>query len=523
MINKSQNENIVNISLRNIAKGTGIFIIGTIIGTILGFVGRIIIVRYSSQSEYGLFSLALVLTNFFIMISLLGLGGGAARYIAYFRGKKEEGKIRSVVSLVIKISLFSSIFLSLVLFLLSEIISINIFHTAELITPLKIFSIVIPFSVLETILISIYRGFNRVGPKVYFQDILRNILFVLLLLGIISLEISFVGFLYSYLASFAISCIALIIYTIKKSPLPTFYAQGNFNRSQLRKKLLLFSIPLLMVSTLNMVINWTDTLMLGYFKTPDIVGLYNGAVPLVQIIQTVLLSAAFIYVPIASGLYSKKLITELGRTYQVLTKWIFSLTLPIGLIFIVFPEAILNFLFGLEYIQAASALRILSLGFMFHIFLGLNGNSLVAMGRTRFLMFTSLFGALANVILNIALIPYFGIVGAAIASLLSYCLVNIFNSIKLYRLAKIHPFTKNYVKPIIISIFLLAFVYFFSSFLIIEFWMLPIILIIFLFMYGFLLILTKSFDKEDIELILNIERITGLNLKKIKKILRRFV
>jgi len=49
---------IVNQSLQKIAKGTGIIFIGTIIGMLLGFVSRVIVVRYITQSEYGIFSLA---------------------------------------------------------------------------------------------------------------------------------------------------------------------------------------------------------------------------------------------------------------------------------------------------------------------------------------------------------------------------------------------------------------------------------------------------------------------------------
>ena len=57
---------------------------------LLGFVSRVIIVRYTTQTEYGIFSLALVLMSIFVTISTLGLQEGSTRYIAYFRGKKEE-------------------------------------------------------------------------------------------------------------------------------------------------------------------------------------------------------------------------------------------------------------------------------------------------------------------------------------------------------------------------------------------------------------------------------------------------
>ena len=57
---------------------------------LFGFVGRVIIVRCITQTEYGIYSLALVLTSIFVVISTLELHQGATRYIAYFRGKKEE-------------------------------------------------------------------------------------------------------------------------------------------------------------------------------------------------------------------------------------------------------------------------------------------------------------------------------------------------------------------------------------------------------------------------------------------------
>ena len=48
---------IVNQSLQKIAKGTGIIFIGTMIGMLLGFIGRVILVRYITQTEYGIYCL----------------------------------------------------------------------------------------------------------------------------------------------------------------------------------------------------------------------------------------------------------------------------------------------------------------------------------------------------------------------------------------------------------------------------------------------------------------------------------
>ncbi|RJS75440.1 hypothetical protein CW713_07330 [Methanophagales archaeon] len=88
---------IVNPSLQKIAKGTGIIFIGTVIGMLLGFVGTVIIVRYLTTTEYGLFSLALTVTGILAGLSSLGLGEGATRYIAYFKGQQASKKISGVI------------------------------------------------------------------------------------------------------------------------------------------------------------------------------------------------------------------------------------------------------------------------------------------------------------------------------------------------------------------------------------------------------------------------------------------
>jgi len=369
--------------------------------------------------------------------------------------------------------------------------------------------------------VAIARGFNDVKPRVYFQKILRNVLFISLLIAILWLSLSFLEVIYAFSFSIIISCFLLAIYVIKKFAFP-IKKDGPYH-TPIKKELLFFSLPLLVVAMLNMIMTWTDTLMLGYFKTAEIVGLYNAAIPLAQLIPIALTSAAFLYTPIVSELYSKNLVREIGRTYQVLTKWIFSSTLPIFFILFLFPETVLNLLFGINYVSASIALRFLSLGFMFHAFLGLNGLTLMVMGKTRFLMCTSLIAAISNIALNITLIPLFSIEGAAIASLIAYFVANILNSTKLYQLSGIHPFTWNYLKPIGISIILLALIYFLASHFEVKLWILLIFLIIFLFSYLILILLTKSFDKEDIELFLVMEKRTGIDLEAIRKILKRFV
>lgn len=517
---------IVNQSLQKIAKGTGIIFIGTIIGLLLGFIGRVILVRYITQSEYGIYCLALTVISIFATISMLGLDEGSTRYIAYLRGKNEEGKARGVISSSIKIAIIASTSIATISFFTSDFISINIFHTPELSTPLKIFSYAIPFTVLINVFLATFRGFGKVDKQVYFNNILRPILYLLFLIAFVLFGPSFIGVVYAYVLSISITFVVFLIYLMKKYSLSirSCRSSGSSNTNMMTKDLLFFSVPLLAVGMLMIVMSWTDTLMLGYFKTPDVVGLYNAALPLANLIPIVLVSIGFLYTPIISNLYAKNQIEEIRKTYIILTKWSFLGTLPIFFVLFLFPDVLLNLLFGSRYIGSSVTLQILSLGLFLCTTTGHNYNTLVAMGKTNILMHIFLISEVMNLILDIALIPSFGIIGAAIASAFSIVMADILISIKLYQFSGIHPLTRNYMKPVIISIGVIFISYFITkSFLMVTFWMAILLFILILLVYALLLFLTKSVDNEDIKMLIEIEKRSGMNFMLLKKILKRFI
>jgi O-antigen/teichoic acid export membrane protein len=225
-----------------------------------------------------------------------------------------------------------------------------------------------------------------------------------------------------------------------------------------------------------------------------------------------------------SGLYAQGALAQIRRDFSILTKWLCSATLPIFLILFLFPETVLGFLFGAGYSAAASALRILSLGFIINNFLGPNGGTLVAMGQVRFIMWATLATALLNIGLNIALIPPLGIEGAAIASAVAITSINIVRCWKLYSLSKVQPLSKNLVKPALASVALVfVFQFILGNFVNIVWWMLPLLFVLYYGIYGLAILLTRSFDKEDIAMLLAIEKRTGINAAPIKRFLRRFL
>jgi O-antigen/teichoic acid export membrane protein len=513
----------LNDSLVKITKGTGIAFVGYLVSMLLGFISRPLIVRCGTEADYGVYSLALVILNICAQIAALGLTTGTSRSIAYARGENDSERVQQFIPASVQLCLIAGVSLGIIVFFTSDVIAAKIFHDAALGLPLKIFALGIPTTALINVLVSIFLGFDDMKPTAYFQYILRSLLLPLLLLPIIFLKLPFAGVFYALLASLVISCVVLIVYTVKRLPFPMKF-RTRLDTNPVAKELLLFSLPLLGATIFALIMTSADTLILGGLKSSADVGLYSAARPLVDIISTPLATLGLIYIPVASGLYARRSIPEMRRVFSVLTKWLVSITLPVFLILFLFPETVLGFLFGASYTTAAAALRILSFGLIISNFFGLGGYTLAVMGEVRFMMWAGLATALLNVGLNFALIPPLGIEGAAIAYVAAFNVLYLTYCWKVYRLAKAQPVSKNLLKPTLVSIALVfLFQFIFRNFVIVSWWMLPLLFILYYGIYGLAILLTKSFDQEDIDMLLAIEKRAGMNLSFVKKIIRRFL
>lgn len=514
----------IDYHLRKVVRGTVAALLGSILGLFLVFLSRVLMARYLSVREYGIFSLCYVIVTLLTVLSLVGLDAGTSRQIAFSRRENGAGKIGGIIRSSLLIATTSSVVAGFLLFVLSDYISVAFFQTKELAVPLKIVSIGLPFLTLLLLFVSIYRGFDRADMKVYFSDLAKNGLFVLFLGLCIVFQLSLDFILMGFVLAVAISCAGIITFTLRKPPRKELFARYQ-PLGGLTRELLVFSIPLLVLALFSLVVNWTDTIVLGYLRTTEDVGIYNAALPIALLIPILLNGMSYIYMPVLSDLYSQKKLNEIRRMYAVTTKWIFALTYPIFLVVVLFPRPVLSLLFGRAYLAGSTALQILVIGFFVHTFLGLNGATLLSLGETKYLMWASAISSIVNILLNLILILWFGILGAAVATALSLFVLNIFLSSRCYQRYRIHPFTKKYLRPILVSIPAVLVTYTIVYLLVgmESIWLLPTSFMVFLLLYFGSVLLTRSFDQEDLTIILGIEGKLGLDLKNLKRILRKFL
>ncbi len=507
--------------LKSAVKGGTLVFIGTAVSIVIWFATKVLIIQHTTEEELGIYTLAVAVISILALIAGAGLQDGSTRFISLFLNQGSKDNADSVARSAMQISMAFGFIASLGLYLFAETIAIHFFYMPELIVPLKVISSFGFFQVLSGTLVGVIRGYGNIKPRVYFISIGQPLLFLMLLTVFFALDMPFISIIHAFTLAMIIACLCIGAYGYRQAGFnPLALSDGGF-----RNDLLRFSFPLLGAAAMVMVLNWTDSLMLGRYATADEVGIYSVSVSLARLLTFALGAVGFVYMPIASEMHAKKQNMELKRTFQVLTKWVFAITLPLFFVLFIFPEMTITFLFGERYIVSSASLRVLSLGFMSSVFVGACNVLLIIMGRSKALMNISVIGAVLNIVLNYIFIKRlgFGVLGAASATTISYFVINLLNAWVLFRESRVHPITTSYLRPIAGTAVIGLVVYVIAKSLPLEFWMLPIYLVGFIVSYILMLILTRSVGKEDIAILDAISKRTGMPVDLFKRLIGRFM
>jgi O-antigen/teichoic acid export membrane protein len=444
----------LNESVNRIVVGSGVIFAGTISGLFLNILIKGVLTRNLSQTDFGTYSLALTVISLTGAIATLGLHEGVPRYIAYFRGRKEDHKIQEIVVSGLLMGLVAGVLAMFISPIAFEHAAAGMFDTQENIASIiRIMIFAIPLTIFLNLAVAIYRGFDRTNVNMYFYDVIRPVsLWAFVSIAVLA-GVSLHTFVLADLLSMVFTFSLMVVYFVRNPP---FKPELELRFSEPTKQLVKYSFPLLISATLLNLMTWTDTIMLGYFKSSQVVGVYSAVYPLVSFLTIIITSMGFVYIPVASRLWGEGRKDILGSLYQIVTKWCFVLSFPIFALMFVYPEAILVRLYGAEYATGSMVLRILALGFITNAYFGFNYHTIMAVGDSGFLMKCSMASAVMNVVLNFMLIPQYGMLGAAAASAASFASIELLMTLRAWRTHNMHPFTMAYIKFTVICISLVS-------------------------------------------------------------------
>ena len=382
----------------------------SIIVLLLHFFQKPIMARFLGPDGLGLFSMAMMIIGIIELIAVFGIDGALTKFVAEHKERKE--KLYSLVSSALITILIVGIIVALALFIFSNTIA-SVFNMPSLSLLLKIYAFVFPLSLAHGIIVSYLTGLREMRYYA-FIIVLQASLALAFILAFLIIGLGVEGaMLGTVFAIFVTVSVAMVI--VKR-----FVHFTVLDYKKNTKVLASFGSRLVGASMINQIYYNIDILMIGYFLTSTDVGYYAVAISLSRFFWLVPRAMATIAYPAISEYWTAGNHQAISKLVDKTTKYCACILMFAGMSVIFFAKDIITFLFTPEFLPAVLPLIILTIGTVTSGILRPIGVIFASTGKVNLVLIISAIGAVGNVLLNIALIPTYGIIGAAIATTTSY-------------------------------------------------------------------------------------------------------
>jgi len=390
---------------------------------VAGLLVGIWVARYLGPEQFGIFSYAIAFTSLFNSIAKLGLDGIVVRDLV----KEAENR---------DIYLGTAFWLKL----LGALLMLGIVAIAMQLTSSD------PLTNLYILIIAsgaIFQSFEVVD--FYFQSkVLSKFVSIckmaqLFISSLLKLYFIYTGaeLIYFVLVTLLDQVtLALSLYIAYRfQELGSFY--GHFNKA-IAKQLLKDSWPLIFSGLVIMIYMRIDQIMIKEMLGERDVGLFSAAVRLSEVwyfIPVIISTSLFPSIVNAKKISDKLYDTRLRRLYTFMIWLAIMIALPMTFL----SNWLVTLLYGEAYREAGQILMIHIWAGVF-VFMGVASSKwFISEGLQRHLTINTVAGAIMNILLNIFLIPKYGIYGAAIATVMSQALASYFMNI-LFKLTRLNFF-----------------------------------------------------------------------------------
>ncbi|MCL0079969.1 flippase [Dehalococcoidia bacterium] len=412
---------------RKFAFDVGITFLASVVSLSLGFVVTILLGRYLGAGDLGLFKMTSTIYGIAMLIAAVGIPAAMIKYTAEF--KEDRTKFNQIVSSGVITSLFLGIGF-IALFYFSAGIFADIFNMPGLSGLLKLLSPVFPFASVSGALLGLLNGIREM-KKYAAATIIHSVLMVIVTVVLIYYGFGVTG-----------AVIGIVLSSVGSSAYLIFVSRRYFRITlvgyrQATGRLLKFGAQIFGANAINMINYKADIVLIGFFLTATDVGHYAVAVGLSTFFWLIPDAVQRITYPATSEYWSNNNHSALQKMIDKSMKYTACILLPIGLGVGFFARDIVTMIFGQGFVYAVLPLQILIVGTVIIGLIKAIGGSLPSIGRVDIALKVIVVSATANIVLNLLLIPLFGIVGAAIATTISLSIVTLLGLFFIVRLLRV--------------------------------------------------------------------------------------
>ena len=438
-----------------ITKNAGITAFGFFFLNIISFSSNALLTRYLGVDQYGLFVLATRIFDFILIISTLGFANAIVRYVAFYSARNDHSRVKGTIYYSLKILLPFSVFILLSLFFLGEIVSEKLFGKPELTPLIKLLILTLPFSAISIVFLSVLNGLKQIKLTVIIKNFINPSIYIFLVVFVMIFNWGLVGIIWMHVIVAIIASIlaffrARVSYLKKKEDIKPIVE---------KKELWNFARPLLFIQLFNNTVRLVPIFIMGTILPNSELGIFNVSFKIALLVSFSLDAFYMIFAPVIAELFSKNDRKMIERLNKTVTKWIFSFSLVVFYIILLFTKPLLM-IFGNEFIAGFGILIVIASSEVINSSVGLAGNIILMSGRSGIILYNAIFSFLLTTVLCLLLIPGYGALGAAISLAISVVVINIIKLIELYYFEKIHPFKPSFYKPLLSGSIAFLLVYF---------------------------------------------------------------
>ena len=375
----------------------------------LGLLITRVLSGFFSLQEYGTYSQILLLVTTISNVTTLGMMDG----INYFFCKEPDDKKRDAyVSTIFFLHFSISTFVSLIVLLCTTPIS-KYFGNAD-IKSLIIFAAILPVSQNTISLLQVM--FIAIGKAK--QIAIRNLaVSVMKLIAVVLSCYMFDSIWVLFVCQVITDSIQIIYFmkTLKKNNCKIFFFHYDMS---LVKEILIYCIPMAMFSVMKSLNRDSDKYVISFFTDTETLAVYTNASKILPF-DIIMTSFVTVLMPYITRFVTAKKYKQCQTLYKSFLElaYIVITVLAVGAIY--FAHELFTFLYTEKYASEKFAIPVFIIYILVDIISVLNITLiLTAAGKTKSIMFASLFTFVGNITLNIGMFLLIGEIGPAIATVI---------------------------------------------------------------------------------------------------------
>ena len=424
------------------ARGGGLNLVSAGFSHLAEFGLSLVLARLLGASDLGVYWQSFALLSLLGLLSLSGIGAALTRFVAVYRAERDPGGVRGTVRLGLSVTVSVSVILGFCLFTISDWLASVAFDDSSLASPLRFVAATLPAVAFTNAALGATKGFKTMKPFAFIHLLLEPALRVALTISLLVLGMGLRGAMTALAVSYVVAAVAAAVALRRLMGRPV--ARATYRPRQLFS----FSVLSWLASLASSGLLWADTILIGIFLSSRDVGIYNVATRLVLLASFVMLPINSSFAPRIADLYQRGWTETLSRAYAAATSWIVRLSLPGFIVIALFTSDLLRF-FGPVFGVGVGVTVVLAAGKLIDAGTGPCAMMLNMSGRPVLNMADNIVVLVVNVVLNVVLIPIYGIVGSAIAWAISLALVNIARVLQVRMIMSMWPFGLGVVKGLL--------------------------------------------------------------------------